>query len=264
MKRGREAERVSSRLRAAAIGLAILGGAGARDTLAEAPVDPPAAAPAVAGDAAAAPKAAARRRRRPMYEAVEKAVDEVMRRHYDPCAAAKALGLPCFPSSVDMAGPRYSVADAMRKYRPDGRRAEGAPITAAEMRQHGGAAPLSASGGASMDPVCTVKSLIRRISGNGKLYLYRLSDGRGVERPVLTDRRIEPSVYASNPEARYEYLGEYSGECEAIAAWRKALSEAVAPAPVEDTGAAAPAPAATPADDEVVVEDKPPGGPRPR
>jgi hypothetical protein len=112
-----------------------------------------------------------------------------------------------------------------------------------------------------MDPVCTVKSLIRRISGNGKLYLYRLSDGRGVERPVLTDRRIEPSVYASNPEARYEYLGEYSGECEAIAAWRKALREAVAPGPVEDAGQAAPAPA-PPADDEVTVEDKPPGGAR--
>jgi hypothetical protein len=256
---------VRTRLRAASIGLVILGGAAARDALGGAVADTPAPAPAVAGDAALPPQAAARRRRRPMYEAVEKAVDEVMRRHYDPCAAAKARGLPCFPSSVDMAGPRYSVADAMRKYRPDGRRAEGAPITAAEMRQHGGAAPLSDSGGVSTDPVCTVKSLIRRISGNGRLYLYRLSNGRGVERPVLTDRRIEPSVYASNPEARYEYLGEYSGECEAIAAWRKALREAVAPAPVEDTGAAAPAPVATPpADDEVTVEDKPPGGPRPR
>jgi hypothetical protein len=263
MERGREEERVLSRLRAASIGLVILGGAGARDALADAQADPPAATPAVGGAAAPAPapKPAARRRRRPMYEAVEKAVDEVMRRHYDPCAAAKAMGLPCFPTGVDMAGPRYSVADAMRKYRPDGRRAEGAPITAAELRQHGGGAPLSASGGASMDPVCTVKSLIRRISGNGKLYLYRLSDGRGVERPVLTDRKIEPSVYASNPEARYEYLGEYSGECEAVAAWRKALREAVAPAPVEDAGDAAPAP---PAEDEVTVEDKPPGRARSR
>lgn len=255
-----------SRLRAAAIGLAILG-------LAEAP-------PAVFGQATPAPEAseqpaakkpAARRRRRPMSEAVEKAVDEVMRRHYDPCALASQKGVPCFPTGVDVVGPRFSVADAMRKYRTDGRRAEGAAITASDMREQMGGKPLSQSGGVSLDPICTVKSLIRRMSGTGKFYLYSLADGRGEHRPVLTDRKIDAAVYATNPQAVYEYLGEYQGECEAIAAWRKALREAVAPPPVDESDGrpavsvapAAPAAPVAPADDEVTVQDRavpPPGG----
>lgn len=250
---------MASRL-ATAIGLVILaataGEAGA--------ADPPAAAAAVATtEGAPARLPTPRRRRRPIAEAVEKAVDDVMRRHYDPCAAAKARGVPCFPSSVDREGPRYSVADAMRKYRPDGRRAEGAPITATDMRGQMSGAPQSDSGGVSMDPVCTVKSLIRRISGDGKLYLYRLTDGHGVVRPVLTDRKIEPAVYASNPDARYEYMGDFSGECEAIAAWRKALREAVEQEKnAGDAAAPPPAPPPPPApDDEIRVEDKPPGDP---
>jgi hypothetical protein len=224
--------------------------------------------PATAATAPTATEAKkpARRRRRPVSESVEKAVDEVMQRHYDPCAAAAQKGVPCFPSRVDVVGPRFSVAEAMRKYRPDGRRAEGAPITASDMRGQMGGAPLSASGGASFDPVCTVKSLIRRMSGTGKFYLYSLSDGRQ-QRPVLTDRKLDPAVYASNPQARYEYLGEFSGECEAIAAWRKELREDVAPPPGEssDQGAAS-APAPPPAEDEITIEERrpPPGtGPPP-
>jgi hypothetical protein len=226
MGRKREVAAVA-RLPAVAIGLVILAGAGADLALAQSAADPAPATPAASPETAPAIRPVARRRRLPFAEAVEKAVDEVMRRHYDPCAAAKAQGVPCFPSGIDREGPRYSVADAMRKYRPDGRRAEGAPITAGEMIDHSGAAPQSASGGVGVDPVCTAKSLIRRITGGGRLYLYRLTDGHGVVRPVLTDRKIEPAVYASNPDARYEYLGDYPGECEAIAAWRKALREAV-------------------------------------
>jgi hypothetical protein len=218
---------VAARLRAVAIGLVILAAAGADAVLAQSAADAASGDPAISTAVAPASSPAPRRRRLPISEAVEKAVDEVMRRHYDPCATAKAQGVPCFPSGIDKEGPRYSVADAMRKYRPDGRRAEGAAITHGEMIDHSGAAPQSASGGVGMDPVCTAKSLIRRISGRGRLYLYRLSDGHGVVRPVLTDRKMEPAVYASNPEARYEYLGDYAGECEAIAAWRKALREAV-------------------------------------
>ena len=266
-----------SRLRAAAIGTVILGGAVVpRAALAQAAAapatqptakDPPATASASSAGQPTPKKTPApvRRRRRPMSEAIEKAVDEVMQRHYDPCAAATQKGVPCFPSRVDVVGPRFSVAEAMRKYRPDSRRAEGAPITASDMHAQMGGAPLSASGGASVDPVCTVKSLIRRMSGTGKFYLYSLSDGHQ-ERPVLTDRKLDPAVYASNPNARYEYLGEFSGECEAIAAWRKELREDVAPPPVgegeSDRSTAAPgAPAPLPADDEITIQDPrtPPG-----
>ena len=191
-----------SRLRTAVIGIVVLGGtvvpraalAQAAATSASQPSaakDPETAAPA---PTASETKKPARRRRRPVSESVEKAVDEVMQRHYDPCAAAAQKGVPCFPSRVDVVGPRFSVAEAMRKYRPDGRRAEGAPITASDMRAQMGGAPLSASGGASVDPVCTVKSLIRRMSGTGKFYLYSLSDGRqraaGAHRPQARPRRL--------------------------------------------------------------------------
>jgi len=246
---------VLSRLRAAAIGIVVLGGGGLPgDTFAQ-------AAPDGASEQTATPRPATpRRRRRPIAEAIEKAVDDVMRRHYDPCAAAAQKGVPCFPSSIDVVGPRFSVADALRKYRQDGRRAAGAPITASDMREQMGGAPLSASGGVSLDPVCTVKSLIRRMSGTGKFYLYRLSDGRQ-ERPVLTDRKLDPAVYATNPQASYEYMGEYPGECEAIAAWRKALREAVAPPPAEDTGSTPgdPAPPAPPpVPDEISIQSRTP------
>jgi hypothetical protein len=256
---------VRSRLvRTAAIGIALLGGA-------EAPVGASGQAPpaGASGQRVITRRPAApRRRRRPIAESIEKAVDEVMSRHYDPCAIAKQRGVPCFPSGIDAEGPRYSVADSFRKYRTDGRRAEGAPITASDMHGQMGGAPLSASGGVSLDPVCTVKSLIRRISGTGELYLYRLSDGQQV-RPVLTDRKIDAAVYASNPRASYEYMGEYSGECEAIAAWRKALREAVAPASGGEGGdePADPGPGAPPPEsDEVTVRDRtatPGSGPPP-
>jgi hypothetical protein len=104
------------------------------------------------------------------------------------------------------------------------------------------------------------------MSGTGKFYLYRLSDGRE-DRPVLTDRKIDLAVHASNPQARYEYLGEFSGECEAIAAWRKALREAVAPPPVQDGAppAAAPGSAAPPPpEDEITVKDQDRTSPPPR
>jgi hypothetical protein len=218
-----------------------------------------------------------------MAEAVEKAVDEVMRRHHDPCADAKRRGVPCFPTGIEMEGPRYSVADAMRKYRPQGGRPENAPITAGDMQDQMSGRPLSATGSVSVDPFCTAKSLIRRMSGNGKFYLYELSDGREA-RPVLTDRKIDMRVHASNPEAVYQYLGEYSGECEAIAAWRKHLRESVAPPPVDSSAdpaavdgaspAKVPPAASSPDADEITIEDRPrrdspppgpppPGGPPP-
>jgi hypothetical protein len=207
-------------LRAVTVGLAVLVGAGGTATAIGPAEADPVVPTLIEAQASSSP------RRHPIADSVEKAVEEVMRRHYDPCAAAARKGVPCFPSGIDVLGPRFSVAEAMRKYRPDGRRAEAAPITASDMHQQMGGAPLSASGGVSVDPVCTVKSLVRRMSGTGRFYLYRLTDGRQ-ERPVLTDRKIEAAVYPTNPRAVYEYLGEYAGECEAIAAWRKALREEV-------------------------------------
>lgn len=214
--------------------------------------------PAATSGAGARRDRPARTRPTPVRDAIERAVDEVMKKHEDPCAYANRQGVPCFPTGIEVEGPRFSVAEAMRRYRADRDRAAHAPITAAEMRGQMSGAPQSASGGASFDPVCTTKSLIRRVTGKpNTYYLYRLSDGRQ-ERPLLTDRRLDPRVTAENPQVRYEFLGEFSGECEAVAAWRKELREAVAPPPVEE-GAPPPAPASPPPlEDEITIRDSRP------
>jgi hypothetical protein len=171
----------------------------------------------------------ARRKARPIHDSIERAIDEVLRKYEHPCSVAARRGVPCFPTSVEVEGPRFSVAEALRRHHAGGGPAESAPITPADTQRQMSGAPLSASGGASLDPVCAAKSLIRRITGQpSTFYLYRLSDGREA-RPVLTDRKLDPAVHASNPDARYEFLGQFSGECEAIAAWRRALREAVYP-----------------------------------
>jgi hypothetical protein len=175
----------------------------------------------------------ARRKPRPIHDSIDSAIDEVMSKYENPCSADQRRGVPCFPTSIETEGPHFSVAEALRRYRAEGSPAESAPITPSDMQRQMSGAPLSASGGVSMDPVCTARSLIRRINGKAStFYLYSLSDGREA-RPVLTDRKLEPAVYASNPEARYEFLGRFSDECAAIAAWRRELRKAVAPPPAE-------------------------------
>jgi hypothetical protein len=135
--------------------------------------------------------------------------------------------------SVEQEGPRFSVAEALRRYRATGGPAPGVP-TRAEIQNQMSGKPLSASGGVSFDPVCTVKNLVKKLSGgNTTFYLYRMWDERG-ERPLLTDREIDPKAYASNPAVGYEFLGKFDGECAAVAAWRQALRKAVEPKPAPE------------------------------
>jgi hypothetical protein len=148
-----------------------------------------------------------------------------------PCDVAQQQGVPCFPVSVEQEGPRFSVAEALRRYRADGRPAPGVPTVAEIQRQLSGA-PQSASGGVGFDPVCTVKSLFGKKAGT-TFYLYRTWDARG-ERPMMTDRPLDPKAYAANPDFHYEYLGKFHGECAAVAAWRQALRKATEPEPMPD------------------------------
>jgi len=104
----------------------------------------------------------------------------------------------------------------------------------AEIQDQMSGAPQSASGSVSFDPVCTARNLVRKLSGsNTTFYLYRMRDERG-ERPLLTDRELDPKAYAANADVRYEYLGKFDGECAAVAAWRQALRKATEPAPFPD------------------------------
>lgn len=169
----------------------------------------------------------------PIRSSVDRQVEAVVRAHLQPCEAAHRKGISCFPVSVEIEGPRLSVKEALRSYRPDGRPAPGVP-TASEMQRQMSGAPRSASGGVSVDPACAAKSLLRLFKGGpGTFYLYRTWNGEK-EQPLLTDHKLDPNAYASLPSFRYEFLGEFKGECEAIAAWRAALRRAQAPPPAED------------------------------
>ncbi len=202
---------------------------------------PPELAPAqLAAQRSAAPAkdppAAARRaaRRRPIHDSIDRVVDAVVDAHMQPCDVARQQGVPCFPVSVEQEGPRFSVAEALRRYRATGGPAPGVP-TRAEIQQQMSGAPQSASGGVSFDLVCTAKNLVKKLSGGAStFYLYRMWDERGVERPLLTDHQIDPKSFAINPAVRYDFLGKFGGECEAVAAWRQALRKATEPKPYPD------------------------------
>ena len=144
---------------------------------------------------------------------------------------------------------------SIRRYRPDGSPSPSRPPTVAEMAPYMSGAPQSAVGGVGVgDPVCAVKSLWKKLKGRGGPYfLYRTWDDRG-ERPLLTDRPVDPEDYLSNPHFHYEFLGEFQTECKAIAAWRTALRDAVA----RDEEAVEEGDEAPPGGSEVPAADPPP------
>jgi hypothetical protein len=175
--------------------------------------------------AASAETLPARPRRTPIRDSVDRVIDRVVLAHLGPCQLAGREGVPCFPIAIDRER-RYSVADSMRSYRGTGAASPSVPTTADIQGQMSGA-PQSASGGVGFDPVCTVKNLVKKLSGNGTTYyLYKTWDARG-ERPMMTDHKLDPFEYQSSPGFRFEYLGSFDSECAAVAAWNKALRDAV-------------------------------------
>ena len=174
--------------------------------------------------------ASVRARATPIRDSIDRVVEAVVLKHLMPCDEAKRQGVPCFPVAVEEEGPRFSVAEALRRYRGTGSPAPGPP-TVAEIQSQMSGAPQSASGGVGFDPGCTVKKLFGKLSGT-TFYLYRTWDARG-ERPMLTDHPLDPKAYAANVDFQYEFLGKYSGECEAVAAWRAALRKATGPPPLD-------------------------------
>ena len=200
--------------------------------------------PARAQDSVPSPRPSRAATRRPIRDSIDRVLDAVVLAHLKPCDVAQRRGVPCFPVSVEQEGPRFSVAEALRRYRGTGSPAPGPP-TVAEIQGQMSGAPQSASGGVGFDPVCTVKNLVRKVSGKSTTYhLYRTWDARG-ERPLLTDHLLDPKAYAANLDFHYEYLGKFDGECAAVAAWRQALRKATEPKPLPD-------------DWDEVEEDEPP------
>jgi len=176
---------------------------------------------AVAQDAARA-----RRRGTPIRDSIDRVIERIVLAHLQPCDLARRDGVPCFPTGIEQEGPRFSVAEALRRYRGTGAPAPGVP-TVADIQGQMSGAPQSASGGVSTDPVCGARKLWKKLQGKSTSYhLYRTWDERG-ERPLLSDHRLDPEDYRINPHFHFEYLGEFDGECAAVAAWNKALRDAV-------------------------------------
>jgi hypothetical protein len=166
------------------------------------------------------------RSRRPIRDSIERHVERVLKSHERPCPPNAEGGepVPCFPVSLEVEGPRFSVIDALRRFRIDGRDQRPTPgvPTNAELRGQMGVPDVK---GFSFDPVCAAKSVARAFKGApSTFYLYRFTDKDG-ERPLLRESKLDPAAYAARPDIHYEFLGQFDGECEAIAAWRKALRE---------------------------------------
>jgi hypothetical protein len=181
------------------------------------------ALPALAG---AQDPARARRRGTPIRDSIDRVIERIVLAHMLPCEAASRNGVPCFPFGIEQEGPRFSVAEALRRYRSTGSPAPGVP-TVSEIQGQMSGAMQSASGGVGADPVCGARKLWKKLQGKSTSYhLYRTWDERG-ERPLLTDHKLDAEAYRTNPHFHFEYLGEFSGECAAVAAWNRALREAV-------------------------------------
>jgi hypothetical protein len=156
--------------------------------------------------------------RRAIAESVEPAVERYLREHGQPCTRAEAERIPCYPVTVEAYGPTYSVSESLRSWTPDL-----SPGAVATPPVSPWGTPI---GGVGFDPVCAGKSVVKSLRGkNDTYYLYRLWDHLG-EHAVLRDRPLEPGQPSSTASPQFELLGKIEGECEAIAAWRKANREA--------------------------------------
>jgi hypothetical protein len=159
----------------------------------------------------------------PIAASVDRIVQEVLTSREAPCRRADRDGVPCFPVWVEVEGPRYSVAESLRRFRADDSPSPDRPPTVDESwRYRPGYSPHSADFG-TVDPGCVAKSLIKGLKDkNDTYYLYRLRDRTG-ERPLLRDRPIDPKAFDAVPDVEYTFLGRFEGECKALAAYRHAL-----------------------------------------
>jgi hypothetical protein len=166
----------------------------------------------------ASPEQAAAREQ-PIRSSIERVVERFIKEKGVPCPISDEA-IPCFPVEVEAEAPRPagSVADSLRDLGPATAPTPGRPPTLEEMAllRPG---PLSPVAGVSFDPGCAARSAVRALKGlNDTYYLYRVSDGAG-ERIALYDHELDPT---RSPGHRLELLGRYEGECEAVAAYRRA------------------------------------------
>lgn len=158
---------------------------------------------------------------RPIAASVDRLLKRLEEKWKEPCRQALADDVPCFPVTVERDAPEYSVAQSLRDFVPDDSPSPSRPPTLTEIAPYrpGPVRPMATF--LKVDPTCVAKSALKKLKGkNDVYYLYRLKDRRG-ERPVLTERPLDPATYSALPDLHYELLGKFDGECEAVAAYRR-------------------------------------------
>jgi hypothetical protein len=151
---------------------------------------------------------------------VDRVVQEVEDARLAPCRPSVDAGLPCFSAAVE-AKADYSVAEYLRQLQPEGSGHSGGP------------------GGIAIDPVCSVKHLLKKLAKkNDTYYLYRVWDRTG-EHAVMKEQPFSPDVFQGIPEFHFEYLGRVAGECAAVAAFSRADRHAPGDPAAPERGVAA-------------------------
>ncbi len=153
---------------------------------------------------------------RPLSQAIGPAVEKWWSENREPCQKPIRLGVPCFPVEIHAEGPTVSVRDSLWDRGPNGKPSEHRPPTAQEMqpvRPGSKSVPVPL---VSFDPICAAKHALKAVKGkNDTYYLYRLRDASG-EHVVLRDQKLDAQAY----QGSVEFLGQFDGECAALAAFR--------------------------------------------
>jgi hypothetical protein len=161
---------------------------------------------------------------KPISSSLPGILERMQKEWQAPCEQALALGLPCFPVWVEAEPPKPSTPESLRDSKAATAPVPGGAPTVEEMREYrsgGLVRPMATF--YSTDPICTGKSVLKKLKGkNDTYYLYRVTDRSG-ERMALYDHLLNPASYLSVPDVTFEFLGKFEGECEAVAAYLRAV-----------------------------------------
>jgi hypothetical protein len=133
-------------------------------------------------------------------------------------------GVPCFPVATAKRRPQWatSLRQSLGYRGLEESPSPSRPPTVAELQPYrpGPVGPIAIF--VTFDPTCVVKSVFKRLKGkNDAYYLYRVRDTRG-ERIALYGQRPTAETF----QGGLELLGEFNGECKAVAAYRHEVGKA--------------------------------------
>lgn len=170
---------------------------------------------------------------RPIADSIERVIGRLEAERKDPCLGARNEGVPCFPAETETKGPTASVRESLGILGPPDKPSPDRPPTRTELEPYR-PMPEKPLVSVSFDPGCVGKSILKGLRGkNDTYYLYRLRDTAGL-RAALYDHRIDATTF----QGEVAFLGEFRGECAALAAYEQERRRLAAP-----TAGPTPAPA---------------------